>query len=63
MDAKIELTPAEHDELLKKGRVEIDDPERGHILFSILFDENKPGIVGKKGLVRVLRSGSAAKKA
>ena len=63
VNANVDLTLSEHDELLKRGRVEIDDPERGHIRISILFDENKPGLVGKSGVVQVLRPGSAARTA
>lgn len=59
--ANVELTVAENDELLKKGHLVIDDPERGHIEIWIMFDENRPGIVGKKGKIKVHRAGTAAR--
>ena len=78
-EANIELTLPERDELLEKGFVEIDDPERGHIqislegagraekdselLFSVGRKVGKKDLVGKTGVVRVLRPGTAATRA
>jgi hypothetical protein len=62
MKAILELTPEENETLLAHGRIEIDDPERGHIIVTLMFDENKPGIVGKHGKFTVLRPGTAARK-
>lgn len=62
MIATTDLYPHEYDQLMRTGHLEIDHPERGHIEFWLLFDENKPGIEGKRLHLRVHRAGSAALK-
>jgi hypothetical protein len=58
--ANLELTPEEHDRLLKSGYCKIDDPDRGEIEVRMLFDELHPGLEGKQLRVKVIRSGTAA---
>jgi hypothetical protein len=60
-NASLELTAEEHDRLLKTGFVKISDPERGEIEVRMLFDEDHPGIKGKRILVKVIRSGDGAR--
>jgi hypothetical protein len=54
------LRKEEQEKLLRRGYVEINDPERGHIQIWLWFDELSPGIRGKQGRLKVLRAGSAA---
>jgi hypothetical protein len=61
--AELELLKEEQEQLMRTGRVEIDDPKRGHIIVTMLFDEDKPGIEGKRLQVSVKRRGLALKRA
>lgn len=58
--ASLFLTPEEYEELLAKGSVHIDDPERGEIDVRLHPQENHIGVAGRQGMFTVIRPGTAA---
>jgi hypothetical protein len=58
--ATANLTKEEYERLMRTGYVKVSDPERGEIEFRLLFDEDHPGIKGKRLRINVIRSGAAA---
>jgi hypothetical protein len=58
-EGTLELTIEESNRLMKGGYVKISDPERGEIEVRMLFDEDRPGLKGKRLRITVFKAGAA----